>query len=65
MPLIFPRSRARFGSALALNISVASRIHWIPFGDPRHRRRNGTGRASVSLMRAFRPPPTHRGRGNG
>jgi hypothetical protein len=44
------------------NTSVASRTHWISFGYPRHRRRNDRGCASVSFMRAFRPPlPMHRG----
>ena len=38
------------------NTSVASRIHWISLGYPRHRRRNDRGCARVSFMRAFRPP---------
>ena len=42
--------------ALADRTSVASRIHWISFGDLRLRRRNDMGCASVSFMRAFRPP---------
>jgi hypothetical protein len=36
--------------------SVASRIHWISFGDLRHRWRNDIGCVGVSSMRAFRPP---------
>ena len=43
-------------NALARRTSVASRTHWISFGDLRHRRRNEIGGASVSFMRAFRPP---------
>ena len=43
-------------NARARRTSVASRTHWISFGDLRHRRRNEIGGASVSFMRAFRPP---------
>ena len=43
-------------NVLARRTSVASRTHWISFGDLRHRRRNEIGGASVSFMRAFRPP---------
>ena len=38
------------------NTSVASRIHWISFGDLRQSTAEHIGCAGVSFMRAFRPP---------
>jgi hypothetical protein len=48
----------QFSMALALgpNTSVASRIHWISFGDLWQSTAEHIGCASVSFMRAFRPP---------
>ena len=64
--LIVPRTRRRHGGddlPLRLrrwrwgpNTSVASLIHWISISNLRHRRRNDMICASVSFMRAFRPP---------